>query len=257
VNRLDCRFAALKKQGRSALVTFIMGGDPDPARSLELLRGLPAAGADIIELGMPFSDPMADGPTIQEAGIRARVAGTTVDTLFNMVRGFRTRDADTPLVLMGYYNPIFHRGEARFVQEASEAGVDGLIVVDLPPEEDESLCTHADSHGLHIIRLVAPTTTPERLAVVLKRSGGFVYYVSVAGVTGGKSADLSAVEASVARIKAATDLPVCVGFGVKTREQREAIGRFADGVVVGSAIVQAGKNSSAAALSLVRDLAGK
>jgi tryptophan synthase alpha chain len=229
----------LKDEERAALVTFITAGDPDHRTSLELLRALPAAGADVIELGMPFSDPMADGPAIQASSLRALKAGQTLRRTLEMVRAFREGDAVTPLVLMGYYNPIYIHGPDRFVADAAAAGVDGLIVVDIPPEADDELCIPAMTAGLNFIRLATPTTDDRRLPAVLANTSGFVYYVSIAGITGTRAPDLDAVKANVNRIKAQTTLPVCVGFGVKSREQVAAIGGFADGVVVGSALVTA------------------
>jgi tryptophan synthase alpha chain len=229
----------LKDEERAALVTFITAGDPDHRTSLELLCALPAAGADVIELGMPFSDPMADGPAIQASSLRALKAGQTLRRTLEMVRAFREGDPVTPLVLMGYYNPIYIHGPDRFVADATAAGVDGLIVVDIPPEADDELCIPAMTAGLNFIRLATPTTDSRRLPAVLANTSGFVYYVSIAGITGTRAPDLDAVKANVNRIKAQTTLPVCVGFGVKSREQVAAIGGFADGVVVGSALVTA------------------
>jgi tryptophan synthase alpha chain len=238
--RIDETFARLKtSDGRPALVTFITAGDPDYQTSLDLLRAMPGAGADIIELGMPFSDPMADGPAIQAGSQRALKGGQTLRKTFAMVRAFRETDARTPIVLMGYYNPIYIYGGPVFLRDAADAGVDGLIVVDLPPEEDNELCLPAIDAGLSFIRLATPTTDNKRLPAVLANTSGFVYYVSIAGITGTRAPDLAAVEANVARIKRQTALPVCVGFGVKSAEQVEAIGAYADGVVVGSALVNA------------------
>lgn len=235
--RLSARFDKLKAEGRKALGVFVMAGDPDAATTLELVRGLPGAGADFVELGMPFTDPMADGPEIQLAGQRALDAGMSLGETLELVRGFREADAETPVILMGYYNPIYRRGVARFLAEASEAGVDGLIIVDLPPEEDSELCLPAREAGLDFIRLATPTTDDARLPTVLQNTSGFVYYVAFAGVTGAISASAEAVGPEVARIKRATDLPVCVGFGVKTPEIAKEIASVADGVVVGSAVV--------------------
>jgi tryptophan synthase alpha chain len=218
-------------------VTFVTAGDPDPATAARILEGLPAAGADVVELGMPFTDPMADGPSIQAAGLRALKAGQTMRRTLDMVRSFRQRDADTPLVLMGYYNPIHSWGPERFCADAAAAGVDGLIVVDLPPEEDAELRAPADAAGLRVVRLATPTTDDARLPAVLKGASGFVYHVSIAGITGAASADEASVAAAVARLKRATDLPVAVGFGIKTPEAAAAIARVADAAVVGSAIV--------------------
>ena len=237
--RIDRRFAALKAEGRPALVTFVMAGDPDHETALSILRALPAAGADVIEIGMPFSDPMADGPAIQLAGQRALRGGETLRKTLDMVRAFRTGDADTPVVLMGYYNPIYSMGNETFLKSAREAGVDGLIVVDLPPEADDELCVPAMAHGISFIRLATPTTDDKRLPAVLANTSGFVYYVSILGITGTASPDANRVAEAVTRIKRHTILPVAVGFGVKTAEQASAIGRGADGVVVGSAIVGA------------------
>ena len=237
--RLDARFADLKSRNQAALVTFITAGDPDPATSAQILAGLPAAGADIIELGMPFTDPMADGPAIQAAGLRALKAGMTLTKTLAMVRAFRAGNQTTPIILMGYYNPIFIYGVDRFLVDAKEAGVDGLIVVDLPPEEDVELCLPALKAGLAFIRLATPTTDDKRLPTVLKNTSGFVYYVSITGITGAATPDFNVVSAAVARIKRHTHLPVCVGFGVRTAEHASAIARGADGVVVGSALIDA------------------
>ena len=241
--RIAARFAALKEQNRAALVTFITAGDPDFETSLEILRRLPQAGADIIELGMPFTDPMADGPAIQLASQRALAAGQTLPRTLEMVRRFRETDAETPIVLMGYYNPIYVYGNARFLAEAREAGVDGLIVVDLPPEEDEELCLPALEAGINFIRLATPTTDAARLPKVLNNASGFLYYVSVTGVTGTREPDVDAVRDALAHIRTATDLPIAVGFGVKTPQQARAIAEVADGVVVGSALVNAVRDS--------------
>jgi tryptophan synthase alpha chain len=241
--RIDKRFAALKDKGRAGLVTFVTAGDPDYAASLEVLKGLPEAGADVIELGMPFSDPMADGPAIQASSQRALAAGQTMRKTLDMVRAFRQTDKATPIVLMGYYNPIYVYPVDRFIADAIQAGVDGLIVVDVPPEADEELCLPALAVGLNFIRLAAPTTDEARLPAVLANTSGFVYYVSIAGITGTKAPDMADVQAHVSRIKARTKLPVAVGFGVKTAEQVGAIASCADGVVVGSALVSAIANS--------------
>jgi tryptophan synthase alpha chain len=237
--RIDRRFAELKHQGRPALVTFITAGDPDQATSLEIMKCLPGAGADVIELGMPFSDPMADGPAIQLAGQRALKGGQTMVRTLEMVRAFRKDNDQTPIVLMGYYNPIYIYGNERFIADAKAAGVDGLIVVDLPPEADDELCIPALHAGLNFIRLATPTTGDKRLPRVLQNTSGFVYYVSITGITGAATPEPSKVAAMVARIKGKTDLPVAVGFGVRTADQARAIGQAADGVVVGSAIVSA------------------
>ena len=237
MSRLQSRFAELKQQNRAALVTFVTGGDPDYATSLAILKGLPGAGADVIELGMPFTDPMADGPAIQLANIRALAGRQTLAKTLQMVRDFREGNSETPLVLMGYFNPIHHYGVARFIEDAKAAGVDGLIVVDLPPEHNEDLCAPAQAAGLDFIRLTTPTTDDARLPTVLNGSSGFVYYVSVAGVTGAGSATVDHVEEAVARLRRHTDLPVCVGFGIRTPEHAATIARLAEGVVVGSALV--------------------
>jgi tryptophan synthase alpha chain len=245
--RIDRRFAELAKDRRAALVTFVMAGDPDLATSLEILKALPKAGADVIEVGMPFTDPMADGPAIQAAGLRALRAGTTLAKTLRLVADFRANDQTTPIVLMGYYNPIYVHGVEAFLVEAKKAGVDGLIVVDLPPEEDAELCLPALKAGLNFIRLATPTTDAARLPAVLANTSGFVYYVSITGTTGAATPDFSATAAAVARIKAHTDLPVAVGFGVKSAANAEAIAAHADGVVVGSAIVEALRGSLDAA----------
>ncbi|MBR1138559.1 MULTISPECIES: tryptophan synthase subunit alpha [Bradyrhizobium] len=238
-SRMDARFAQLKKEGRSAFVTFVMGGDPDPETSLAIVKALPQAGADIIEIGMPFTDPMADGPSIQAAGLRALKAGMTLKKTLQLVRSFREGDAATPIVLMGYYNPIYIYGVDKFLDDAKAAGVDGLIIVDLPPEEDTELCIPALKAGLNFIRLATPTTDDKRLPAVLANTSGFVYYVSITGITGAAAADSSAVGAAVARIKRHTALPVCVGFGIRTPETARAIAANADGAVVGTALVDA------------------
>lgn len=242
-NRFDTLFTRLSDEGRPALVTYVMGGDPDHETSLSIMRALPEAGADIIELGMPFSDPMADGPAIQMAGQRALKSGQTLAKTLAMAKAFRETNADTPIVLMGYYNPIYIYGVDRFLTDAKAAGIDGLIVVDLPPEMDDELCLPALAAGISFIRLATPTTDDQRLPAVLANTSGFVYYVSMTGITGAAIADTGAVGAAVNRIKGHTPLPVCVGFGVKTAEQAALIGRDADGVVVGTAIVQAIVNS--------------
>ena len=241
--RIDRRFAALNKQGRAGLVTFTMAGDPDYATSLAILKALPKAGADVIELGMPFTDPMADGPAIQAAGLRALHTGQNMKKTLAAVRDFRTGDDATPIVLMGYYNPIYIYGVERFLKDAKAAGVDGLIVVDLPPEEDSELCLPAMKAGLNFIRLATPTTDEKRLPTVLTNTSGFVYYVSITGITGAAAPDTGKVAAAVARIKRHTKLPVCVGFGVRTAAHARAIAEGADGVVVGSALVEAVRQS--------------
>src|SRR5674476_1686282 len=237
--RIDKRFAALKLEGRAALVTFTMVGDPDYDTSLAIAKALPNAGADVMELGMPFTDPMADGPAIQAAGVRALQAGARMTKTLALVREFRKADDSTPIVLMGYFNPIYIYGVDRFLVDAKAAGVDGLIVVDLPPEEDEELCLPTLAAGLNFIRLATPTTDDKRLSTVLNNTSGFVYYVSITGITGAAAPDAGKVTTAVARIKRHTKLPVAVGFGVKTAEQARAIASGADGVVVGSALVDA------------------
>src|SRR6202050_4194251 len=237
--RIDDRFAALREEGRAALVTFVTAGDPDLATSLAILKALPGAGADIIEIGMPFTDPMADGPAIQASGLRALKGGQTMHRTLGLVADFRKGDADTPLILMGYYNPIYIYGVEAFLRDAKAAGVDGLIVVDLPPEEDEELCLPALKAGLNFIRLATPTTDDKRLPAVLTNTSGFVYYVSITGITGADPPAPGKVARAVARIKRHTKLPVCVGFGVRTAEQARAIAQGCDGVVVGSALVDA------------------
>lgn len=241
--RIDARFAALQQEGRAALVTFVMAGDPDPETSLAIFKALPAAGADVIELGMPFTDPMADGPAIQAAGLRALKAGMTVRKTLKMVADFRAVDNATPVVLMGYYNPIYVYGVDAFLRDARAAGVDGMIVVDLPPEEDQELCIPARDAGLNFIRLATPTTDDRRLPKVLENTSGFVYYVSLTGITGAALADYAGVSEAVKRIKAHTRLPVAVGFGVKNAENAAQIAATADGVVVGSALIEALKAS--------------
>lgn len=257
MTRIDAKFAALKAEGKKAFVAYIMAGDPDLATSAELLKGLPTAGVDIIELGLPFTDPMADGPTIQLAGQRALEGGQTLQKTLDMVAEFRKTDDTTPIVMMGYYNPIYNRGVARFLTDAKAAGIDGLIVVDLPPEEDAELCIPAKEAGINFIRLATPTTDDKRLPKVLQNTSGFVYYVSVTGITGSQAAQVADVAPEVARIKAATDLPLIVGFGISTPEAARTIAAVADGCVVGSAIVKeigAGK-SPAEVLATVAALA--
>ena len=264
--RLDRKFAALQSDGRKAFIAFVTAGDPDPKTSFSILSGLPAAGADIIELGMPFTDPMADGPSIQAASQRALKAGQTLEKTLAMVARFRAEDDTTPVVLMGYYNPIFIYGVDRFIADAVAAGVDGLIIVDLPREEDSELCLPAMQGGLNFIRLATPTTDDARLPDVLKNTSGFVYYVSITGITGSAAPDVSRVSDSVARIKRHTDLPVAVGFGIRTPEQAGAIASVADGAVVGSALVdiigetaknidKSNKDCVARVLTLASDLA--
>ena len=257
MTRIDAKFAQLRAEGKKAFVAYIMAGDPDYDTSMEVLRGLPAAGVDIIELGIPFTDPMADGPTIQLAGQRALEAGQTLQKTLDMAAAFREADNTTPIVLMGYYNPIYNRGVARFLDDAKAAGIDGLIVVDLPPEEDDELCIPAQKAGLNFIRLATPTTDDRRLPKVLTNTSGFLYYVSITGITGAAEAQAGDVSPEVARIKAQTDLPVIVGFGIKTPDAAEQIAGVADGVVVGSAIVDLiGKGKSPAeVLDFVKGLA--
>ena len=264
--RIDTRFEALKSEGRPGLVTFIMAGDPNLEASQEILNGLPNAGADLIEIGMPFSDPMADGPSIQLAGQRALKGGQTLAKTLAMVASFRKSDNKTPIILMGYYNPIYIYGNERFLEDASAAGVDGLIIVDLPPEADNELCIPAMDHGINFIRLATPTTDSDRLPKVLENTSGFLYYVSITGITGAAAPDPDRVGKAVAAIKEKTDIPVAVGFGVKTAQQAAAIGKGADGVVVGSALVSvildhlddqggAGPDTAKAVHELVSDLA--
>ena len=259
--RIDARFAALKTEGRAAFVTFLMAGDPDLKTSLDIIKALPAAGADIIEIGMPFTDPMADGPAIQAAGIRALKAGMTLHKTLDMVAAFRKTDNVTPIVLMGYYNPIYIYGVDQFLIDAKTSGVDGLIIVDLPPEEDSELCIPAMKAGLNFIRLATPTTDDKRLPAVLANTSGFVYYVSINGITGSASAKTSDVGAAVARIQRHTKLPVCVGFGIRTPEAARDIAQHASGAVVGSALVDALKasldadgNATSKTVSAVADL---
>lgn len=240
--RIDRLFARLKEENRPALVTYFMGGDPDFETSLSVMKALPKAGADIVELGMPFSDPMADGTAIQAAGLRSLKGGQTLARTLKMAEEFRRENDTTPIVMMGYYNPIYIYGVERFLEDARAAGIDGFIIVDLPPEMDEELCIPALKAGLSFIRLATPTTDEKRLPKVLENTSGFVYYVSMTGITGSALADTTKVSEAVGRIKAHTDLPVCVGFGVKTAAQAKAIGASADGVVVGTAIVNAVAN---------------
>jgi len=256
MSRIDAKFAELRAAGKKAFVAYVMAGDPDYDRSLEVVRGLPAAGVDVIELGLPFTDPMADGPTIQLAGQRALRAGMTLERTLEMARSFRQQDDTTPIVLMGYYNPIYSRGVDRFLEDAKAAGIDGLIVVDLPPEEDSELCIPAQAAGLNFIRLATPTTDDKRLPVVMQNTSGFVYYVSITGITGAAEAEATDVGPEVARIKEATDLPVIVGFGINTPEKSRAIASVADGAVVGSAIVAriAAGDSAAEVLDFVKTL---
>lgn len=265
--RIDTTFERLRAERRPALVTFLTAGDPDPATSAEILAGLPSAGADVIEIGMPFSDPMADGPAIQASSLRALEAGMTLDKTLDLVSGFRTAHPETPIVLMGYYNPIHQFGVVQFLERAKDVGIDGLIVVDLPPEADDEVCLPAAEAGISFIRLATPTTDAKRLPRVLENTSGFVYYVSITGITGSTAPQADDVATNVARIKSQTDLPVCVGFGVRTPEQAAAIGGVADGVVVGSALVgevlgsldeggRATGSTVPSVLNLVRDLRG-
>lgn len=257
MTRIDAKFAELRAAGKKAFVAYVMAGDPDHDTSLEVIKGLPGAGVDIIELGQPFTDPMADGPTIQLAGQRALAGGQTLQRTLDMAAEFRKTDDTTPIVMMGYYNPIYNRGVDKFLADAKAAGIDGLIVVDLPPEEDDELCTPAQKAGLNFIRLATPTTDDKRLPKVLQNTSGFVYYVSITGITGAAAAQAADVAPDVARIKAGTDLPVVVGFGIRTPETAREIASVADGAVVGSAIV--GKMAEGAStqevLDFVRSLA--
>jgi len=257
MTRIDAKFKALKDEGKKAFVAYVMAGDPDYDTSREIVLGLPAAGVDIIELGLPFTDPMADGPTIQLAGQRALAGGQTLEKTLQIARDLRQIDDTTPIVLMGYYNPIYNRGVDRFLVDAKAAGIDGLIVVDLPPEEDDELCIPAQKAGLNFIRLATPTTDDKRLPKVLQNTSGFVYYVSITGITGAANAEATNVGPEVARIKASTDLPIIVGFGIKTPEASQAIASVADGAVVGSAIVEriARRDSPRDVLAFVADLA--
>lgn len=261
MSRLQNRFAELKAENRAALVTFITAGDPDYATSLSILKGLPEAGADVIELGMPFTDPMADGPAIQLANIRALAGKQGMQQTLQMVREFRAGNQSTPLVLMGYYNPIFVYGVERFISDAKEAGVDGLIVVDLPPEHNDELCEPAQSAGMDFIRLTTPTTDDDRLPTVLAGSSGFVYYVSVAGVTGAGAATMDHVEEAVARLRRHTDLPLCIGFGIRTPQHAAEVAKRAEGAVVGSALIdkiaeaQSPQQAIDGVLGLCRELA--
>ncbi len=259
-SRLEARFAELKAAGRGGLVTFVTAGDPDGETSLALLRRLPAAGADIIELGMPFSDPMADGPAIQASSLRALKAGATLAKTLEMVRRFREEDERTPIVLMGYYNPIYSMGVEAFLAEATRVGVDGLIIVDLPPEEDDELCHPAIEAGLHWIRLATPTTDAKRLPAVLSHTSGFIYYVAIMGITGTKSAEEGEIRRAVERLRAHSDLPIAVGFGIKTPQQAATVAEAADAAVVGSALVERVRvnldEEGKAKEGLVEDVAG-
>ena len=257
MSRLAARFAALKKEGRAGFVPFITAGDPDMETSFAILERLPAAGADVIELGMPFTDPMADGPAVQASSVRALKSGATMAKVLKMVEKFRKRDRDTPLVLMGYYNPIHAYGTARFARDVASAGVDGLIVVDLPVEEDEVLRVPALAQGVDLVRFVTPTTDEARLRRIIAEASGYLYYVSVAGVTGTKSAREDEVRAALARVRAATDLPCAVGFGIRSPEQAASVAQVADGVVVGSAIVsQVAANLNAGREAIVSEVLG-
>lgn len=257
--RIDTTFARLRSEKRAGLIPFIMGGDPDAQTSLAILRRLPQAGADIIEIGMPFSDPMADGPVIQAAGLRALQAGANIASILAMVTAFRKENQHTPIILMGYFNPICHMGLERFCAQANAAGVDGLIIVDLPPEEEAEFTVHTQAQGLAFIRLIAPTSDDARLPALVQRAGGFVYYISVAGITGAKSADTDALASQLKRLRAATQLPVAVGFGIKTPQQVREVAGLADAVVVGSALVdiiaRADSDAPKAAEAFVRELA--
>jgi tryptophan synthase alpha chain len=257
MTRIDAKFEHLKTSGSKAFVAYVMAGDPNYEKSLEIVKGLPEAGVDIIELGLPFTDPMADGPTIQLAGQRALEGGMTLKRTLQMVKDFRTHDDTTPIVLMGYYNPIYSHGVTKFLDEAKVAGIDGMIVVDLPPEEDEELCIPAQKAGLNFIRLATPTTDSKRLPTVLTNTSGFVYYVSINGITGAAAAAATNVGPEVAQIKSSTDLPVIVGFGINTPENAKAIASIADGAVVGSAIINqiAANKSSEKVLEFVKSLA--
>jgi len=251
--RIEARFAALKAQDRAAFVTYVMAGDPDYATSLEIVKGLPGAGADIIEIGFPFSDPMAEGPPIQRAALRALDKGMTLNRTLELVTAFRQGDQTTPIIMMGYANPLVRWGYAAFARDAAIAGVDGLIVVDIPPEEADPLADALDAADLSLIRLATPTSDDARLKIVVRRTSGFVYYVSVAGVTGVKEAEADVVAPHVTRVRAASGLPVAVGFGIKTPERAAAIARVADGVVVGSALV----DEVAAALAANESVTGR
>ncbi len=257
MTRIDAKFAELQAAGKKAFVAYVMAGDPDYDKSLEVVKGLPGAGVDIIELGLPFTDPMADGPTIQLAGQRALEAGQTLQKTLELATEFRKTDDTTPIVLMGYYNPIYNRGVDTFLVDAKAAGIDGLIVVDLPPEEDDELCIPAQAAGLNFIRLATPTTDDKRLPKVLQNTSGFLYYVSITGITGAAEAQATDVGPEVARIKAATDIPVIVGFGINTPEKAEAVASVSDGAVVGSAIVSkiAKGESTDDVLAFVKSLA--
>jgi tryptophan synthase alpha chain len=238
MSRLAPTFAALRAQNKAALVSFIVAGDPNPALSQEILDGLPAAGVDIIELGMPFTDPMADGPTIQAADIRALSAGMTLQKTLDMVAVFRSKNTVTPIVLMGYYNPVYIYGPEKFAAAAAKAGVDGMILVDLPPEEDEEIRPFLRQNNIDLIRLITPTTSPARIKTIAETASGFLYYVSITGVTGTAAIDVPAVAGKIAAIRSVTDLPIAVGFGIRTPMDAAAVSKVADGVVIGSAFVQ-------------------
>ena len=257
VARLDARFAQLKREGRAGFVAYVMAGDPDVETSRAILEGLPAAGADLLELGFPFSDPMADGPPVQRAALRALAAGTTLAGTLELVRRFRANDAETPIVLMGYLNPILSLGTGQFARDAIAAGVDGVILVDCPPEEAEPVLAAFHPLGLALVRLATPTTDEARLPAVVRRTTGFVYYVSVAGVTGGKAADAAAIAPAVERVRRASGLPVAVGFGIRTPEQARAVARVADAAVVGSALVDAVGDAVTGAYAQNRDPVAK
>lgn len=245
MTRITDTFSALKARNRKALVTFIVAGDPDASTSLEILKSLPGAGADVIELGMPFTDPVADGPTIQAGGLRALAAGMTLSKTLDMVKAFREGNATTPIVLMGYYNPVYAYGTEKFTKDAAAAGVDGLIVVDLPPEEEAELHIPAQKAGLDLVRLITPTTTPERLETIIRNASGFLYYVSVAGITGSKSASPDTVKAHLDQVRTKTNLPIAVGFGIRTPDDAKAMSIAGDGVVVGSRFVDIVEKSPA------------
>ncbi len=253
-DRIEKKFLELAKAKRKGLITFIMGGDPNAKKSQAILNKLPSAGADIIEIGMPFSDPMADGPVIQAAGLRALKARTTLKVILTMVKDFRVKDKTTPLILMGYFNPIYHYGTGKFCKDAAKAGADGMILVDLPPEEEEEFTTVATPQGLHLIRLITPTTDDARLALLTRRASGFLYYVSVAGITGTKSADAKQLGKRLAHLKSKTSLPVAVGFGIKTPAQAKDAAKFSDAVVVGSALVEKIERGQQAAIAFVKSL---
>jgi tryptophan synthase alpha chain len=258
-DRIEKKFAEVKKQSRAALIPFIMGGDPDAAATAELLAALPGAGADIIEIGMPFSDPMADGPVIEAAGKRALAKGMDVAGILELVRGFRKKNEGTPIILMGYFNPVYRYGNEKFCTDAAGAGVDGLILVDLPPEEEQEMQPYLSATGLKLIRLIAPTSVETRLPLLAKSASGFIYYISVAGITGAKTATASDLKKNIDRLRQATNLPIAVGFGIKTPQQVREVAQVADAVVVGSALVdligKSGKDAVSAASRFVSELA--